>query len=332
MHRLVGEPAQVRARRLRLRRRRALARAHRRRRRRSPRATTSAWRRSTRTDLQLVVGSAARTRHPKGARSSTALIVARRRRPHPPRVPVRGGQGRARVRARRHLPPRPAAARAEGPGPLPPDPGHRPDGQGRPADDHAERAAAGGDHEGQRARCGSTRSPTSGSSSRRPRSSRSRTSWSRPRRSRRRRCAPCSASTCSTSCSPSATRSTRSCRTIIDEATSPWGVKVSIVEVKDVEIPASMQRAMARQAEAERERRAKVIAAEGEFQASERLTDAADVMAQLADGAPAALPADAARDRRDELDDDRLPCADRPAHGVHGQARRQGTKAEDGSS
>ena len=66
---------------------------------------------------------------------------------------------------------------------------------------------------------------------------------------------------------------------IIDEATAPWGIKVSIVEVKDVEIPAGMQRAMARQAEAERERRAKVIAAEGEFQASERLKDAALVMA-----------------------------------------------------
>ena len=65
---------------------------------------------------------------------------------------------------------------------------------------------------------------------------------------------------------------------IIDEATSPWGIKVSIVEVKDVEIPSSMQRAMARQAEAERERRAKVIAAEGEFQASERLKDAALVI------------------------------------------------------
>jgi regulator of protease activity HflC (stomatin/prohibitin superfamily) len=65
---------------------------------------------------------------------------------------------------------------------------------------------------------------------------------------------------------------------IIDEATAPWGVKVSIVEVKDVEIPSSMQRAMARQAEAERERRAKVIAAEGEFQASERLKDAALVI------------------------------------------------------
>src|SRR5437867_5256104 len=67
---------------------------------------------------------------------------------------------------------------------------------------------------------------------------------------------------------------------IIDEATSPWGIKVSIVEVKDVEIPSDMQRAMARQAEAERERRAKVISAEGEYQASERLKDAAAVMSQ----------------------------------------------------
>jgi regulator of protease activity HflC (stomatin/prohibitin superfamily) len=67
---------------------------------------------------------------------------------------------------------------------------------------------------------------------------------------------------------------------IIDEATGPWGIKVSIVEVKDVEIPSSMQRAMARQAEAERERRAKIINAEGEFQASERLRDAALVLEQ----------------------------------------------------
>jgi regulator of protease activity HflC (stomatin/prohibitin superfamily) len=65
---------------------------------------------------------------------------------------------------------------------------------------------------------------------------------------------------------------------IIDEATAPWGIKVSIVEVKDVEIPTGMQRAMARQAEAERERRAKVINAEGEYQASERLRDAANIM------------------------------------------------------
>ena len=65
---------------------------------------------------------------------------------------------------------------------------------------------------------------------------------------------------------------------IIDEATGPWGIKVSAVEVKDVEIPAEMQRAMARQAEAERERRAKIINAEGEYQASERLKDAALVI------------------------------------------------------
>ncbi len=65
---------------------------------------------------------------------------------------------------------------------------------------------------------------------------------------------------------------------IIDEATGPWGIKVSIVEVKDVEIPGGMQRAMARQAEAERERRAKIINAEGEFQAAERLKDAAIVI------------------------------------------------------
>ena len=65
---------------------------------------------------------------------------------------------------------------------------------------------------------------------------------------------------------------------IIDETTEPWGIKISIVEVKDVEIPADMQRAMARQAEAERERRAKVINAEGEFQASQRLKEAALVI------------------------------------------------------
>jgi regulator of protease activity HflC (stomatin/prohibitin superfamily) len=67
---------------------------------------------------------------------------------------------------------------------------------------------------------------------------------------------------------------------IIDEATAPWGIKVSIVEVKDVEIPTGMQRAMARQAEAERERRAKIINSEGEFQAAERLKDAALVIAE----------------------------------------------------
>jgi regulator of protease activity HflC (stomatin/prohibitin superfamily) len=72
---------------------------------------------------------------------------------------------------------------------------------------------------------------------------------------------------------------------IIDEQTDPWGIKVTTVEIKDVEIPAAMQQAMALQAQAERERRAKVIHAEGEFQASQRLRDAADVIS----GNPAAL-------------------------------------------
>ena len=65
---------------------------------------------------------------------------------------------------------------------------------------------------------------------------------------------------------------------IIDEQTEPWGVKVSTVEIKDVEIPEQMQRAMARQAEAERERRAKIINSEGEYQAAQKLTDAADII------------------------------------------------------
>jgi len=66
---------------------------------------------------------------------------------------------------------------------------------------------------------------------------------------------------------------------IIDEQTEPWGIKVSIVEVKDVELPDTMKRAMARQAEAEREKRAKIIHASGEFEASQKLADAAGVIA-----------------------------------------------------
>ena len=65
---------------------------------------------------------------------------------------------------------------------------------------------------------------------------------------------------------------------IIDDQTEPWGIKVSVVEIKDVEIPERMQQAIARQAEAERNRRAKVINAEGEFQAADRLAQAADVI------------------------------------------------------
>ena len=67
---------------------------------------------------------------------------------------------------------------------------------------------------------------------------------------------------------------------IIDEETNPWGIKVTAVEVKNVELPDSMKRAMARQAEAERERRAKIIAAKGEYQASEKLNMAAEVLQQ----------------------------------------------------
>jgi regulator of protease activity HflC (stomatin/prohibitin superfamily) len=72
---------------------------------------------------------------------------------------------------------------------------------------------------------------------------------------------------------------------ILDQATDPWGIKVSMVEVKHVDLPIEMQRAMARQAEAERERRAKVINAEGEYQAAQRLTEAATII----QAAPAAL-------------------------------------------
>ncbi|HLD29995.1 MAG TPA: slipin family protein, partial [bacterium] len=67
---------------------------------------------------------------------------------------------------------------------------------------------------------------------------------------------------------------------IIDQATDPWGIKVSIVEVKDVQIPEQMQRAIAHQAEAERDRRAKIIQAEGEYQAAEKLGMAADVISK----------------------------------------------------
>jgi regulator of protease activity HflC (stomatin/prohibitin superfamily) len=71
-----------------------------------------------------------------------------------------------------------------------------------------------------------------------------------------------------------------SLRRIIDEQTEPWGIKVTTVEIKDVEIPEAMQRAMARGAEAERERRAKIISAEGEFQASQKLLEASQVLSR----------------------------------------------------
>jgi regulator of protease activity HflC (stomatin/prohibitin superfamily) len=67
---------------------------------------------------------------------------------------------------------------------------------------------------------------------------------------------------------------------ILDSQTEPWGIKVVLVEVKDIDLPQEMQRAMAKQAEAERERRAKIIHAEGEFQASQKLADAAEIIAK----------------------------------------------------
>ena len=72
----------------------------------------------------------------------------------------------------------------------------------------------------------------------------------------------------------------RQIQDIIDHQTEPWGIKVSLVEVKHIDLPQEMQRAMAKQAEAERERRAKIIQAEGEFQAAEKLTAAAKIMSQ----------------------------------------------------
>jgi len=69
-------------------------------------------------------------------------------------------------------------------------------------------------------------------------------------------------------------------RVVLDAHTEPWGVIASVVEIKDIELPENMQRAMAKQAEAEREKRAKIIAAEGEFLSAQKLADAADVIAQ----------------------------------------------------
>ena len=113
---------------------------------------------------------------------------------------------------------------------------------------------------------------------------------------------------------------------IIDEQTEPWGIKVSTVEIKDVEIPEAMQRAMARQAEAERERRAKIINAEGEFQAAEKLADAAAILGRE----PAALQLRYLQTLleiggRAELHD-RLPAAARPASRRSSSARDAGAR------
>ena len=114
---------------------------------------------------------------------------------------------------------------------------------------------------------------------------------------------------------------------IIDEQTEPWGIKVVAVEIKDVGIPQEMQRAMARQAEAERDRRAKVINAEAEFQAAARLAEAADLLSAQPGSDGVALPADALGGRQGRGLDGRAPDAagrhrlDRPRR--RGQRTRQ---------
>ncbi len=114
---------------------------------------------------------------------------------------------------------------------------------------------------------------------------------------------------------------------IIDEQTEPWGIKVSIVEVKDVELPDTMKRAMASQAEAERGKRAKVIAAEGEFMASQQAHRSSRHHWPGAGRDSAPLPADADRDRCGAELDDHLPDTDRVYAGLRFDAGQQGAIA-----
>ena len=111
-----------------------------------------------------------------------------------------------------------------------------------------------------------------------------------------------------------------SLRRIIDEQTEPWGIKVTTVEIKDVEIPEAMQRAMARAAEAERERRAKIISAEGEFQASQKLLRGLGGTQPQPRRHATALPADPRRARRRQVHD-RVPPTARPDRAVPRAAR-----------
>ena len=94
---------------------------------------------------------------------------------------------------------------------------------------------------------------------------------------------------------------------ILDQHTDPWGIKVTLVEVKAIDLPIEMQRAMAKQAEAERERRAKIIAAEGEFQAATKLVEAAHIMAVEPDHPAVALFTNLAGNRRGEKLHDSVP-------------------------
>ena len=102
----------------------------------------------------------------------------------------------------------------------------------------------------------------------------------------------------------------------LDEQTGTWGIKVQAVEVKHVDLPEQMIRAIARQAEAERERRAKIIHADGERQAAQKLTDAAETLSAQPGLDHAPLPANADRDRRREKHHCRAAAADRPFQGA----------------
>ena len=117
-------------------------------------------------------------------------------------------------------------------------------------------------------------------------------------------------------------------QSIMDQRTEPFGVKVVSVEVKQVDLPEQMQRAMAKQAEAEREKRSKIIHAEGEFNAAQKLVDAAALLATEPMTIPVALPADADRDRRGEEHHHRVPAADGAAGAVEpaGRTGKQGEK------
>ena len=97
---------------------------------------------------------------------------------------------------------------------------------------------------------------------------------------------------------------------ILDKHTEPWGIKVSLVETKQVDLPENMQRAIAQQAEAEREKRAKIIHAEGEFQAAEKLTQAANVISANPTALQLKIPSDLSGDCHGEELNHRLPCAD----------------------
>jgi regulator of protease activity HflC (stomatin/prohibitin superfamily) len=136
--------------------------------------------------------------------------------------------------------------------------------------------------------------------------SRSRTTFTRHHSSRRRRCAQCSARPTSTTFSQEREKLNARLQEILDKHTDQWGIKVSLVEIKAVDLPPEMRRAMSRQAEAEREKRAKIIHAEGEYQAAEKLVSAANAIATEPVAIQLALPADPDRDRRRAEYDRRL--------------------------